>query len=57
MKKSRRKMLLSFFQPKEHKKLSAKDTLNWLEEANKFFYALDPKKYERDQIKMRKMGW
>ena len=50
-------MLLSFFQPKEHKKLSAKDTLNWLEEANKFFYALDPKKYERDQIKMRKMGW
>jgi len=57
MKKNRRKMLLNFFQPNEHKKLSLKDTLNWLEKANKFFYTLNPQKYERDQNKMRKLGW
>lgn len=53
-------MLLHFYSPKELKdfqKVSKKAVLDWLEEANKFLYKLDPLKWKKDEQRMKRIGW
>lgn len=59
-KKSRRKMLLDFFASEDlrkFKRISNKAALEWLEEANRFLYKSDPKRWQKEEALMKKIGW
>jgi len=58
--KTRKKMLLHFYSPKELKefqKVPRAAVLQWLEETNKFLYELDPVKWKKDEARMKRIGW
>lgn len=53
-------MLMNYYTDKDIKdflKISNYQALNWLEEANRFFYNVDPKKWQKDEQMMKKIGW
>jgi|GEM_PF-6300196 hypothetical protein len=59
-KKTTKKMLLNYYRKEDLRnfmKISNYQALNWLEEVNRFFYKLNPKKWEKDHEMMKKIGW
>jgi hypothetical protein len=37
--------------------ISNEAALNWLEEANRFFFNIDRNKWKKDEENMKKIGW
>ncbi len=59
-KKIDRKSLKNYYDDETLKRfmnISAKATLNWLEEANKFFDKILPEKTKKLQQKLKQKGW
>jgi len=59
-KKITKNMLKNYYGPKDIKdflSFSNVQALNWLEEANAFFYKTGLKNWKKDQEMMKKIGW
>ena len=59
-KKITKRMLMNYYSVKDIKdflEISSEAALDWLEEANRFFYKLDPTKWNKDEEMMKKIGW